>query len=90
MFGNQRDDFNLNKKEQKEIKKTNFYTINAMLIKLCFVRIVKVFLLVTYCLHLFTCDNKVQYRFLNSDISAYYFHIENGIVEEMMSLTFLM
>ena len=30
-------------------------------------------LLVTYCLHLFTCDNKVQYRFLNSDISAYDF-----------------
>ena len=42
------------------------------------------YLLVTYNLHLFTCDKKVQYRFLNSDISAYDF------VEEMMSLTFLM
>ena len=60
-----------------------------MLIKLCFVRIVNVFLLVTYCLHLFTCDNKVQYRFLSSDISAYECYIENGIVDEMMSLTFL-
>ena len=30
-------------------------------------------LLVTYCLHLLTCDNKVQYRFLNADISAYDF-----------------
>ena len=56
-----------------------------MLIKLCFVMIVNVFLLAAYCLHLFTCDNKVQYRFLNFDISAYAF-----IVEEMMSLTFLM
>ena len=46
--------------------------------------------MVTYCLHLFTCDNKVQYRFLDSDISVYDFYIENGIVEEMMSLTFLM
>ena len=89
MFGNQRDVFNLNKKEQKEIKK-NFYTINAMLIKLYFERIMYAFLLGTYCLHLFTCDNKVQYRLLNSDISAYYFHIENGIVEEMMSFIFLM
>ena len=48
-----------------------------------------------YWVHIvYTCslvtDNKVQYRLLNSDISAYYFHIENGIVEEMMSLTFLM
>ena len=60
-----------------------------MTIKLYFVGIVYVFLLVTYCLHLLTCDNKVQYRFLNSDVSAYDFHIENGIAEEMMSLTFL-
>ena len=42
-----------------------------------------------YCLHFFTCDNNVQYRFLNSDISAYGFHIENGIVEDIMSFTFL-
>ena len=60
-----------------------------MLIKLCFVRIVNVYLLVIYCLHFFTCDNNVQYRF-NSDISAYDFHVENGIVEEIMSFTFLM
>ena len=46
------------------------------------------FCMVTFCLHLFTCDNKVQYRFLNSYISAYDFYIENDIVEEMMSLTF--
>ena len=43
-------------------------------------------LLVTYCLHLFTCDNKVHYRFFNSDIiSTYDFYVENGIVEEMMA-----
>ena len=59
MLGNQSDVFQLKQKEQKEIKKTNFYTINAMLIKLYFVRIVNVYLLVTYCLHLFTSDNKV-------------------------------
>ena len=58
-----------------------------MLFKLCFVN---VYLLVTYCLHLVTCDNKVKYRFFNSDISAYDFQIENGIVEKMMSLTLLM
>ena len=46
--------------------------------------------MVTYCLHLFTCDNKVQYHFLDSDISVYDFYIENGSVEEMMSLTLLM
>ena len=45
--------------------------------------------MVTYSLHLFTCDNKVQYRFLDSDIRVYDFYIENGVVEEMMSLTFL-
>ena len=49
-----------------------------------------IFLLVSCCLHLFTCDNKVPYRFLNSDISAYDFHMENGNLEEMMSITFLM
>ena len=38
--------------------------------------------------HLFICENKVQYRFLSSDISAYDFYIENGIVEGVMSLTF--
>ena len=87
MLGNQSDVFNLNKKEQKEIKnKKNF--IQSTPIKLCFVIIVNVFLLIPYCLHLFTCDNKDQYCFLNSDISAYDFHIENGIVEEMMALTF--
>ena len=73
MLGNQSDVFNLNKQSKRNLKK-NFYTINAMLIKLCFVRIVNVYLLVTYCLHLFTCDNKD--RFLNSDMSTYNFHIE--------------
>ena len=60
MLGNQSDVFNLLEKEQKE-SKTKFYTINAMLIKLGFIRIVNVLLLVTFCLHLFTCDNMVQY-----------------------------
>ena len=59
-----------------------------MLIKACFIRIMNVFSLVTFGLHLFKGDNKVQYRFLNSYISAYDFYIENDIVEEMMSLTF--
>ena len=60
-----------------------------MLIKLCFVRIVNSngYILFTELVH---CENKVQYRFLDSDISVYDFYIENGIVEEMMSLTFLM
>ena len=81
--------FQLKQKRAKRNLKKNFIQ-STPLIKLCFVRIVNAFLLVTYCLHLFTCDNKFLYRFLNSDISAYDFHIEKVIVEEMMLLTFLM
>ena len=57
MLGNQSDVLNLKKGKNK--LKTNFYTINAVLIKLCFVRIVNVF----YWLHIIYTCSLVTIRF---------------------------